>query len=294
MAALTAGRTPLSRHHHKVVLITGAARGIGRATAEVFAAQGATIVACDIDGTVTQAQASTSSQQDLEQTEHAVRAVGAECLTQQVDVRDQDSVDAAVGAAIGEFGHLDVVVANAGIMLSKPFWEVDEHEWLAVLDINVGGVWRIAKAVAPQMIRQMSGVILATASVQSRTPRRGLSIYTASKHGVSGLMKSIALELGEYGIRANTVLPGAIHTPMIDNESTGKLNPGTTEQENRRTAYFRRMSVLRGRSVLDPSAIANAFSWLASEEAREITGIELPVDAGSLILPGYNGAPVRD
>jgi NAD(P)-dependent dehydrogenase (short-subunit alcohol dehydrogenase family) len=284
----------VSRHHDKVVLITGAARGIGRATAEVFATQGATIVACDIAGAVTQAQTSTSSQQDLDQTERAVRAVGGKCLTQLVDVRDQDSVDAAVGAAIGEFGHLDVVVANAGIMLSKPFWEVDEHEWRAVLDINVGGVWRIAKAVAPRMIQQMSGVILATASVQSRTPRRGLSIYTASKHGVSGLMKSIALELGEYGIRANTVLPGAIHTPMIDNESTGQLNPGTTEQENRRTAYFRRMSVLRGRSVLDPSAVANAFSWLASEEAREITGIELPVDAGSLILPGYNGAPVRD
>jgi NAD(P)-dependent dehydrogenase (short-subunit alcohol dehydrogenase family) len=284
----------VSRHHGKVVLITGAARGIGRATAEVFASQGATIVACDIAGTVTQAQASTSSRQDLDQTEHAVRAVGGTCLTQLVDVREQDSVDAAVRAAIGEFGHLDVVVANAGIMLSKPFWEVDEHEWRAVLEINVGGVWRIAKAVAPQMIQQMSGVILATASVQSRTPRRGLGVYTASKHGVSGLMKSIALELGEYGIRANTVLPGAIHTPMIDNESTGKLNPGTTEQENRRTAYFRRMSVLRGRSVLDPSAIANAFSWLASEEARDITGIELPVDAGSLILPGYNGAPVRD
>jgi NAD(P)-dependent dehydrogenase (short-subunit alcohol dehydrogenase family) len=284
----------VSRHHDKVVLITGAARGIGRATAEVFAGQGAAIVACDIAGTVAQAQASTSTELDLDHTAHAVRAAGGKCLTQIVDVRDQDSIDAAVGAAIAQFGRLDVAVANAGIMLSKPFWEVDEREWQAVLDINVGGVWRTAKAVAPQMIQQLSGVIMATASVQSRTPRKGLGAYTASKHGVSGLMKSIALELGEYGVRANTVLPGAIHTPMIDNESAGALNPDAAEQENRRTAYFRRMSVLRSRSVLAPNAVANAFSWLASEEAREITGIELPVDAGSLILPGYNGAPVRD
>lgn len=284
----------MHRHLGKVVFITGAARGIGRATAEVFAAQGATVVACDIAGTVAQAQTTTSTEHDLDRTVDIVRATGAKCLPQIVDVRDQGSIDAAVAATIAEFGRLDVAVANAGIMLSKPFWEAEEHEWQAVLDINVGGIWRTAKSIAPQMIEQMSGVILATGSVQSQTPRRGLAIYTASKHGVAGLMKSIALELGEYGIRANTVLPGAIHTPMIDNESTGELNPGSSEQENRRTAYFRRMSVLRGRSVLAPTAVANAFSWLASDEAREITGVQLPVDAGSLILPGYNGAPVRD
>jgi NAD(P)-dependent dehydrogenase (short-subunit alcohol dehydrogenase family) len=185
-------------------------------------------------------------------------------------------------------------VANAGIMHSEPFWEVDEQTWQAVLDINLSGVWRTAKAVAPHMIEQLSGVILATASVQARTPRRGLGAYTASKHGVAGLMKSIALELGEYNIRANTVLPGAIHTPMIDNDSTGVLNPNAEEGENRRTSYFRRMSVLRKRSVLSPNAVANAFSWLASDEAEQVTGIEVPVDAGSLVLPGYNGAPVKD
>ena len=284
----------MTRHQGKVVLITGAARGIGRATAEVFAGQGAAIVACDIAEPVAQAQASTSTSRDLDETASAVRGYGARCLTAVADVRDQNSVDAAVAAALAEFGRIDVVVANAGLMLSKPCWEVEESEWQAVLDINVVGVWRIAKAVAPQLMKQLSGVILATASVQARTPRRGLGPYTASKHGVCGLMKSIALELGEYGIRANTVLPGAIHTPMIDNESAGALTPGAAEQENRRTSYFRRMSVLRGRSVLDPTAVANAFSWLASDEASEVTGIELPVDAGSLILPGYNGAPIRE
>jgi SDR family mycofactocin-dependent oxidoreductase len=283
----------LPRHSGKVVLITGAARGIGRATAEVFARQGAHIVACDIAGAVAQAQTSTSTEHDLDATARAVSEAGRRCITRIVDVRDPASVNAAVEAAMTEFGRIDVAVANAGIMLSKPFWEVDEHEWQAVQDINVAGVWRTAKAVAPQMIEQLSGVILATASVQARTPRRGLGAYTASKHAVLGLMKSIALELGEYGVRANTVLPGAIHTPMIDNESTGVLNPAAEEEENRRTAYFRRMSALRARSVLSPTAVANAFSWLASDEAADVTGVELPVDAGSLVLPGYNGAPVR-
>jgi len=282
------------RHEGKVVLITGAARGIGRATAELFAAQGANIIACDIADKVPQAQASTATSTDLEGTAIAVRSHGTTCLTCIVDVRQQASIDSAVTSALAEFGRIDVAVANAGIMHSEPFWEVDESSWEAIIDINLSGVWRTAKAVAPQMIEQLSGVILATASVQARTPRRGLGPYTASKHGVAGLMKSIALELGEYNIRANTVLPGAIHTPMIDNDSAGVLNPNSEEGENRRTSYFRRMSVLRKRSVLSPDAIANAFSWLASDEAEHVTGIEVPVDAGSLVLPGYNGAPVRD
>jgi SDR family mycofactocin-dependent oxidoreductase len=282
------------RHEGKVVLITGAARGIGRATAELFAVQGASVVACDIAENVPQAQAATATVSDLEETGRFVRGHGAACLTRIVDVRDQVSVDSAVAAALAEFGRIDVAIANAGIMHSEPFWEVDEQTWQAVLDINLAGVWRMAKAVTPHMIERLSGVILATASVQARTARRRLGAYTASKHGVAGLMKSIALELGEYNIRANTVLPGAIHTPMIDNDSAGELNPNAEEGENRRTSYFRRMSVLRKRSVLAPSAIANAFSWLASDEAEQVTGVELAVDAGSLVLPGYNGSPVRD
>jgi SDR family mycofactocin-dependent oxidoreductase len=284
---------PALRHEGKVVLITGAARGIGRATAELFAAQGASVVACDIAGKVPAAQTATSTQDDLEETADVVRRHGGRCLTRVVDVREQQSLDDAVRDAIAEFGGLDVAIANAGIMHSEPFWEVSEETWRAVVDINLGGVWRTAKAVAPHMIDRGAGVILATASVQARTPRRGLAAYTGAKHGVAGLMKSIALELGHYNIRANTVLPGAIHTPMIDNDDTGALNP-EADDENRRTAFFRRMSALRARSVLSPLAIANAFSWLASDEAGDVTGVELPVDAGSLILPGYNGSPVRD
>ncbi len=278
-------------HQDKVVFITGAARGIGRATAEVFAAHGARLVLCDIGENVDAAQTNTAKPDDLAETQRLVASHGSPCVTCSVDVRDQSSVDAAVATAINEFGRIDVAIANAGIMSSEPFWSTAESTWQAVLDINLSGVWRTAKAVAPQMISQQSGVILATASVQARTARRDLAAYTASKHGLCGLMKTIALELGAYNVRANTVLPGAINTPMTDNEDAGRLTNEPDGSQNRRTAFFSRMAVLQRRSVLSPMAIANAFSWLASDEAAEITGIELPVDAGALVLPGYNGSP---
>jgi SDR family mycofactocin-dependent oxidoreductase len=279
----------MKRHQNRVVLITGAARGIGRATAVRFATEGADVVACDIGVPVGDAQSSTATGEDLELTAKAVEETGTRCLRQRVDVRAQASVDAAVARAINRFGHIDVVVANAGIMASAPFWETDESTWNAVLDVNLSGVWRTAKAVAPHMIERRTGVILATASVQSRTARKGLAAYTASKHGLIGMLKAMALELGEHNIRVNAVLPGAIDTPMIDNDSAGRL-----VEDSPRIAFFRKMSALRNRSVLPAESIAAAMSWLASDDAAHITGVELPVDAGSLILPGLNHAPVVD
>jgi NAD(P)-dependent dehydrogenase (short-subunit alcohol dehydrogenase family) len=222
-----------------------------------------------------------------------VRELGADCRVESIDVRDQASLDAAVAVTVGTFGHLDIVIANAGIMHSQPFWEIDEQSWQAVLDVNLSGVWRTAKAAAPQMIEQGGGVIIATGSVQSRTARRHLSAYTASKHGLSGLLKTMALELGPFNVRVNSVLPGAIHTPMIDNDSAGAVSAaaGATDA---RTLYFRRMAALRNRSVLPAASVAYAVSWLASDEAAHVTGVELPVDAGSLVLPGLNYSPVID
>jgi SDR family mycofactocin-dependent oxidoreductase len=282
------------RHDGKVVFITGAARGIGRAAAELFASEGADIVACDVSDPVPGAQTATAQSSDLQHTESLVVAAGRTCLAVTADVRSQASLDEAVAEALRTFGRIDVVIANAGIMHSSPFWLTDEATWQAVLDINLSGVWRTAKAVTPHLIEQRSGVILATASVQARAARHGLGAYTASKHGLLGLIKSMALELGEHNVRVNAILPGAIETPMIDNEDAGSLAGVQGAPDSPRTAFFRKMSVLRNRSVLPPSAIASAMSWLSSEEAMHITGIELPVDAGSLILPGLNHAPVRD
>lgn len=280
----------MNQHEGRVVLITGAARGIGRAAAVRFATAGADIVACDISAPVSEAQSNTASADDLDVTAELVGRTGRRCLTLAgVDVRSQEAIDKAVAAALSTFGHIDVAIANAGIMHSAPFWEMDEDSWAAVLDINLSGVWRTAKAVAPHMTERRSGVLLVTASVQARVARRRLAAYTAAKHGVSGLVKALALELGEFGVRVNAVLPGAVDTPMIDNESAGRL-----EADSRRIAYFRTMSALRNTAVLPPDAVAAAMSWLASDDAAHVTGVELPVDAGSLTLPGTNHAPVVD
>jgi NAD(P)-dependent dehydrogenase (short-subunit alcohol dehydrogenase family) len=280
-------------HENRVVLITGAARGIGRATAELFAAQGARLVLCDIGANVDEAQTLTATTSDLAETARRVAAHATPYITCEVDVRDQGSIDAAAAAALAEFGRIDVAIANAGIMHSEPFWTTAEDAWQAVIDINLSGVWRTAKAVAPTMISQEDGVILATASVQARTARPDLAAYTSAKHGLTGLIKTIALELGPYNVRANCVLPGAINTPMTNNEDAGRLFDDAAGGENRRTTFFRKMAVLQRRSVLSPTAIAHAFSWLASDNASEVTGVELPVDAGALVLPGYNSAPSR-
>jgi SDR family mycofactocin-dependent oxidoreductase len=275
------------RHDGRAVLVTGAARGIGRATAVRFAAEGADVVVADVAAPVDGAQSDTAGAEDLVRTGAAVREAGGRCLTTRVDVRDQASVDAAVALALDGFGRIDVVVANAGIMHSAPFWETDEATWVAVLDVNLSGVWRTARAVAPHMIERGSGVVLATASVQARTARKGLAAYTASKHGLVGLLKAMALELGDHGIRVNAVLPGAVETPMIDNEAAGRL-----AEDGPRLSFFRKMSALRDTAVLPADAVAAAMSWLASDEAAHVTGVELPVDAGSLVLPGVNHAPV--
>jgi SDR family mycofactocin-dependent oxidoreductase len=283
----------LPLHAGRVVLITGAARGIGRATAEEFAAQGADVVACDIGVPVFGAQSATAQPSDLEETAELVRALGRRCLVRTVDVRVQATLDEAVADAIAEFGAIDVVVANAGIMHAKPFWETDEQSWSDVLDINLGGVWRTAKAAAPHLIQRRTGSIVATGSVQSHTARKNLAAYTASKHGVLGLVRSMALELGPHNVRVNAVLPGAIHTPMIDNDAAGHVS-GQASADDPRTTFFRHMSILRDRSVLPPAAVARAISWLASDGADQITGVGLPVDAGSLIMPGINPAPIID
>ncbi|RYF44333.1 MAG: NAD(P)-dependent oxidoreductase, partial [Comamonadaceae bacterium] len=274
------GTTSMSAHSGKIVMITGAARGIGRAAAQRFAEQGADIVACDVAAPITAAQSSTAQPHDLDRTAEIVRRLGRNCITLTTDVRIQASLDEAVARTLDEFGRIDTLIANAGIMHSEPFWETSEDRWTAVLDVNLSGVWRAAKAVAPSMIKQNSGSIIATASVQARTARKGLAAYTASKHGLLGLLKCMALELGDHNVRVNAVLPGAVHTPMIDNEAAGRLESPTNSSDSPRLSFFRKMAALGDRAVLPPSAIAEAMSWLASDAAEHITGAELPIDAG--------------
>lgn len=279
----------------KVALITGAARGMGRAAAIKFASEGARIIACDLGGQISEVPYAVGDIQNLEETVKLVREEGTDAIAEIVDVRDQVTLDAAVSNGLDAFGHIDIAVANAGIVHYGDVWDLSEEDWGLTMDINANGVWRTAKAVAPHMIDRLSGSIIVTSSINGHVAMKRMSHYVASKHAALGLVKSLAYELGPYNIRANAILPGAIHTPMTDNPYQGEYTTGNPETKwEDRIEGLRPLNLLRGRTILPASAIADAMCFLASNEAAHITGVELPVDAGHLILPGVNLDPVRD
>jgi SDR family mycofactocin-dependent oxidoreductase len=273
----------------KVAFITGGARGQGRAAAEKFADEGANIVVCDVCEQLPTMQYPGATFEDLQETQRLVEARGARCIAEEADVRDLDQMERLARRAAAEFGGIDVLCVNAGIAAWVPFTELTEFQWREMLDVNLTGAFFTVKAVAPYMIEQRDGCILITSSVNGREPGKGLTHYVASKHGVIGLMRNLALELGPHGIRVNAILPSAINTMMGNNPTNSEWifgRPDATEEDY--LVATRNWHVLRNLPAMPPTVVADAMIWLASDEARQITGIELPVDGGHLILPGFN------
>jgi SDR family mycofactocin-dependent oxidoreductase len=285
----------MQRLEGQVALITGGARGQGRAIALKFASEGAQIVTCDICRDIDSLAYSLSSEADLQETVELVENLDQRCHAAVADVRDQAALDRVVEEGIAEFGKIDIMVANAGIGDYKPFWELTDKEWSDQIDVNLTGAWHSAKAVARHMKDRMSGCMVFTSSVNGIEGNVNYAHYIAAKHGVLGLMKCVALELGPYGVRANAVLPGPIDTKINDNPPGRDRivgHSGATREEY--LASVRHWHALRGRTALPPEAIADAMIWLVSAEARHVTGVELIIDAGHNILPGYNLNPVQD
>jgi NAD(P)-dependent dehydrogenase (short-subunit alcohol dehydrogenase family) len=236
-----------------------------------------------------------ATSEDHAETVRQVEALDRQVIDVVADVRDQAALDAAVTQAIEKLGRIDILIANAGIWGWGPFWELTDEEWDDVIGVNLTGVWKSAKAVAPHMLEQKAGSIVITSSVNGFEPGWNYAHYTASKHGVVGLMKTIALELGPYGIRCNCVCPGAIDTPLIRHQEswdrmTGHAN--ATEAEFLDAGYH--YNLLRNTTFLDPQVIADAALYLNSPLADKVTGVALPVDAGHLLINGVNADPVRD
>lgn len=279
----------------KVALVTGAARGMGRAAAIKFAEEGAKVIVTDLGAQMADLPYANGNTSDLEETVALVEKAGSEAIAHVADVRDQAQLDAAVAKGIETFGHIDVAVANAGIVHYGDAWSLTEDEWNLTMDINTNGVWRTAKAVAPHMIERLDGSIIITSSVNGRVAMKRMAHYVTSKHAVLGLAKALAYELGPYNIRVNSILPGSTHTPMVDNPYQGEYttgNPNTAWEE--RVEGLRPLNLLRGRTIQPASAIADAMCFFASEESMHVTGAELPVDAGTLVLPGVNLNPIRE
>jgi SDR family mycofactocin-dependent oxidoreductase len=277
----------------KVALVTGAARGQGRAHALTLAREGAEIVAVDIDRQIGTVPYDTAREEDLAGTAEAVEALDRRIVARVADVRSQPDLDAAVAEGLETFGRIDVLVANAGIFSQAPLWEMDEQTWDDVHDVDLKGVWRTLKAVVPHMLERGSGSIVLTSSVNGLVGNPGAAHYAAAKHGVLGLMKSAALELGPHGIRVNAVCPGLVDTPMTNwpglyDKMAG--HPGGTRADFDRAGLH--YGILGGQGALPPETIANAAAWLASDGAFGVTGQAVVVDAGHTVLPGFNPAPV--
>jgi SDR family mycofactocin-dependent oxidoreductase len=257
----------------RVALVTGAARGSGRCHCERFAEEGADVIALDVP----------EAAGDLEQTAATVARHGVRAATGLADVGDFSAMTAAVDAAVAELGRIDVVVANAGIHPpGAPTWEITPESWQHVLDVNLTGVWHTVKAGVPH-IGQEGGSVVIVSSTNGIRGTANTAAYTASKHAVVGLARTLANELGPRRIRVNTVHPGAVGTAMVLNEATFKrLRPDLDNPTAEDAA-----EVLQARHLLpvpwvDPADVSNAVVFLASDEARYITGTQIVVDAGLL------------
>lgn len=261
----------------KVAFITGAARGQGRAEALRLAADGADIIAIDLCAQIESVPYPLATPDDLAATVKLVEESGARIVAAQADVRDEEALREALQAGVEQLGRLDIVVANAGIapMQSGP------DGWRDVIDVNLTGVHHTVEAAMPIMVEQGDGgsiVLISSAAglIGVGGGDRGSLGYTAAKHGVVGLMRAYANFLAPHSIRVNSIHPTGVDTPMINNEFTRSWLKHVAEELNAPTDFGNALPV----QVVQVEDIANAVAWLVSDQARYVTGVTLPVDAG--------------
>lgn len=241
----------------KVAIITGGGRGIGEATALKFAKEGAKLVIADIN------------RESVDETVDAILEMGGEALGLVADVTSQDSVNAMIQGTLDRFGKLDIIVNNAGITMDSTLLKMQEDQWDAVIDVNLKGVYNCGQAAAKVMVEQGYGVILNASSVVGIYGNFGQTNYAATKWGVIGMTKTWSKELGRKGVRVNAVAPGFILTPMVK-----KMPEKVLDNITAKTTLGR---------LGEPEDIANAYCFLASDEAKYITGAVLEVTGGVVI-----------
>ena len=268
----------------RVALVTGAARGQGRAHAVRLAEEGADVIAVDIAAQVATVPYPLATEDDLDQTAKLVTDAGRRVHAVIADVREQAALDAAVATGVDEFGRLDIVVANAGVISYGYTWEISEEQWRDVIDINLNGVFHTVKAAAPAMLAAGNGgSIVLTSSVLGMKGTTGASSYVATKHALNGLTKSLANELGPHRIRVNSVNPSNVATDMVLNRTTlGLFRPDLIDPTPDDVREV--MTAMHPFPIpwVEPLDVSNAIVFLASDAARYITGVSLPVDAGLL------------
>ncbi|MBP2367802.1 mycofactocin-coupled SDR family oxidoreductase [Pseudonocardia parietis] len=269
----------------KVAFITGAARGQGRAHALRLAQEGADIIAVDACAPIASVDKyPLATEEDLAETVAAVEKLDRRIVARKADVRDTTGLQAALDEGVAELGGLDIVVANAGIASYGQSWELTEDQWKDMIDINLTGVWHTAKVAVPHLVRRGGGSMAFISSIGGLKGVMQVAHYVSAKHGIVGLMRTMANELADQRIRVNTVHPTNVDTHMIQNPGTyGMFAPGDPDPtQDKAMGGFMSLNALQIPWV-DPIDIANAVLFLSSDEARYITGVALPVDAGATV-----------
>jgi SDR family mycofactocin-dependent oxidoreductase len=272
----------------RVAFITGAARGQGRAHAIRLASEGADIVAIDICGPVSDSITyPPATAEDLAETVRAVEATGRKVLAREVDIRDGAALREVVADGVEQFGRLDILVANAGVLSWGRLWELTEDQWDTVIEVNLSGTWRTIRAVVPAMIEAGNGgsiIIVSSSAGLKATPGNGH--YAASKHGLVALTNSLALEVGEYGIRVNSIHPYSIDTPMIERDAMMAVFA-----KHRSFLYSFAPMPLNPKDIggtrhrnefMAPEEVSDVVAWLAGDGSATLSGAQIPVDRGVL------------
>ena len=282
---MTASGGPLEG---RVAFITGAARGQGRAHAIRLAGEGADIIAIDVCGPISETITyRLGTVEELAETVRAVEATGRKVLAREVDVRDLAALQQVVADGVEQFGRLDILVANAGVLSWGRLWEMSEEQWETVIDVNLNGTWRTLRAAVPAMIEAGNGgsiIIVSSAAGLKATP--GNAHYAASKHGLVALTNSLALEAGEFGIRVNSIHPYSIETPMVEKEAMMAIFA-------KYPRYLHSFAPMPFHPVdhegnkglqefMAPEEVSDVVAWLAGDGSATISGSQIAVDRGTM------------
>ena len=276
----------MGRLDGKVVLISGVARSQGRSHAVRFAEEGADVIGFDLLDEIKGSPSAPATQADMDETVKQVEALDRRIIATKADVRDYAAVKAAVDDGVAQLGRLDVVLGNAGVFTAPSLAEdLEDDIFMDTLDINVAGVWRTAKAAIPHLKKnENGGSIILTSSVAGLMGFPNFAHYVSSKHAVVGLMRTLALELAPNNIRVNSVHPGSVNTVMVTNDTLATLfRPDLDKPTLDDLKETMKAMNPMGADMLESFDISNAMVFLASDEARYITGVTLPVDQGTLV-----------
>ena len=285
MASVVSTNSTNSRFHDRTVFITGAARGMGRAHALAFAREGARLVLCDACRQYNTVPYALTQPEELASLASEIEQMGRPVLAEQVDVTDLAAMSALAERAQRELGPIDILVANAGLYSFAPSWELTEEQWDETVNVDLKGVWITCKVCIPQMLSRRSGKIICISSTAGLKGMAHLAHYVAAKHGVLGLVKTLAIELAPYNINVNAVCPTSVDTAMCRNQALYDAfagGPGPLATYEHMLELMNQLNLFPDRNLLPPEAISAAVLWLASDEARHLTGCALPVDAGYL------------